>query len=126
MTVTVTPPSLTTPWDRAVLALRLLQIDPIGLGGIWVKARSGPVRDQYMAGLMTLPQPIHRLHPNMTDEQLFGGMDLSATLDSGQIVRTHGLVQRTGTWVLTMAERCPAGGVPSNTLANRPAKPAGH
>lgn len=91
-------------WHRATLALHLLAIDP-GLGGIAVRARSGPVRDVLMAQIKTLPQPQHRLHPGISDEALFGGLDLSATLAKGAIVLEQGLLSTPGTLILTMAER---------------------
>ena len=70
-------------WTRATLTLQLLQIDP-RLGGICVRARSGPVRDH----LVKLFDPkARRLHPTISDEALFGGLDLSATLASGQLVQ---------------------------------------
>lgn len=91
-------------WHRAVLALQLLAIDP-GLGGIAVRARSGPVRDSFSALLAWLPGVQHRIHPAVSDEALFGGLDLSATLATGAFVQEQGLLSRPGTLVLTMAER---------------------
>ena len=88
-------------WIRATLALQLLQLDP-GLGGICVRARSGPVRDC----LTKLFDPeARRLHPTISDEALFGGLDLSATLASGRLVQEKGLLATPGTLVLVMAER---------------------
>ena len=92
-------------WTRATLALQLLQLDP-GLGGICVRARSGPVRDR----LTNLFDPkARRLHPTISDEALFGGLDLSATLASGQLVQEKGLLAIPGTLVLAMAERAGTG-----------------
>ncbi|MDP5361748.1 MAG: magnesium chelatase subunit D, partial [Paracoccaceae bacterium] len=51
------------------------------------------------------PQPQHRLHPAISDEALFGGLDLSATLASGEIVQEQGLLSVPGTLILAMAER---------------------
>ncbi|MEL6702292.1 MAG: magnesium chelatase ATPase subunit D, partial [Pseudomonadota bacterium] len=56
-------------WGNAQLALHLLSIDPAGLGGIWLRARSGPVRDRWMAALDTLPAPHAKLHPTISDDQ---------------------------------------------------------
>lgn len=91
-------------WTHATLALQLLAIDP-GLGGIAIRARSGPVRDRLMEHTKILPQPIKRLHPSISDEALFGGLDLSATLQKGQLVQEKGLLSHPGTLILTMAER---------------------
>ncbi|MBU2360452.1 MAG: magnesium chelatase subunit D [Alphaproteobacteria bacterium] len=87
-------------WDNALLALRLLAIDP-GLGGICIRARSGPVRDA-----LPLPQAV-RLHPAMGDDTLHGGLDLTATLATGALVQRGGVLDRPGPLLLAMAERCP-------------------
>ena len=93
-------------WDRATLAISLLAVDPVGLGGIVVRARSGPVRDAFMECLGVLPQPLTKLHPAMDDDALFGGIDLTETLTLGKLVLREGLIARSGTAMLTMAERC--------------------
>jgi magnesium chelatase subunit D len=98
---------LSAPFTRATTALALLAIDPGGLGGIGVRARSGPVRDALIAMFATLPLPLIRLHPAMTDEALFGGLDLSATLAKGHLVLEQGLLRDPSALLLAMAERCP-------------------
>ncbi len=91
---------LAEAWDNARLALRLLAVDP-GLGGLHIRARSGPVR-----AALPLPKGV-RLHPGCTDAALFGGLDVTATLAGGRLVQQTGLLDRTGPLILTMAERCP-------------------
>ena len=98
-----------TPWARTTLALRLLAADPGGLGGVWVRARSGPVRERLVAGLGALPLPVRKIHPGIADEQLYGGVDLSATLGAGKVVWQDGLLARPRALVLPMAERCAPG-----------------
>jgi magnesium chelatase subunit D len=88
------------------LALAVLALDPEGLGGLWLRARHGPAREAVLAAL---PFPSRKLHPNLTDEALFGGVDLAATLATGRPVRQAGLLDTPGALILTMAERCPAG-----------------
>lgn len=90
-------------------ALACLAIDPAGLKGLWLRARAGPVRDRVTRALATLPLPQRRLHPTVTDDTLFGGLDLAATLATGQPVMQPGLLAQPSTLILTMAERCPAG-----------------
>ncbi len=90
-------------WTQATLALQLLAIDP-GLGGITIRARSGPVRDKLLS---QIDPNTKRIHPAITDETLFGGLDLSATLTRGHLVQEQGLLARPGAMVLTMAERAP-------------------
>ena len=94
-----------TPWVRALTALRLLEIDPAGLGGIALQARSSPVRDAFLA---RLPRDMPRLHPAMTREALTGGIDVAASLSGGTLVRQKGLLERPGArLLLSMAERVP-------------------
>ena len=59
--------------------------------------------------LRALPLPPRRLHPTITDETLFGGLDLTATLSAGRPVRMAGLLDAPAALILTMAERCPPG-----------------
>ena len=84
-------------------------MDPEGLRGLWLRARSGPVRDRYVALLDALPLPRRKIHPTVSDDQLFGGVDLSATLSSGHLVRSRGLLAEPSALLLAMAERCPPG-----------------
>ncbi|MGY6409417.1 MAG: magnesium chelatase subunit D [Alkalilacustris sp.] len=101
------PPAV--QWARLGGALALLAIDPGGLGGLWLRARSGPVREAAVAALPVLPLPLRRLHCGIGDEQLFGGVDLASTLAEGRVVHRAGLLADAATLVLPMAERCPTG-----------------
>ncbi len=94
-------------WGQAATAAALLAIDPAGLQGLWLRARVGPARDRLVAALLpVLDRPIARLPLTITDDQLFGGVDLSATLAAGKVVRSRGLVGHDPlALVLPMAER---------------------
>ena len=94
-----------TPWQRAELALAVLAVDPAGVKGLWLRARSSAVRDRVT---QALPQA-RRIHPGVDDTALFGGVDLAATLAAGSLVATAGLLASTDPVILTMAERCPLG-----------------
>lgn len=96
-------------WERAALALRLLAVDPAGLGGVHLRARAGPVRAVWLDALATLPLPLRRIHPGIEDAQLLGGLDLTATLAAGRPVASQGLLAAPAALVLTMAERTPPG-----------------
>jgi magnesium chelatase subunit D len=91
-------------WADALLALRLLARDP-GLGGLVLRARAGPVRDVYLRLAERLLGPCLRIGPSVTDQALFGGLDLSATLAKGQLVQEQGLLERPEALMLTSAER---------------------
>lgn len=94
-----------TPQGRAALALTLLAIDPQGLGGLHLRGRAGGARDGITGLLNVLPSPRHRLPPDASDDQLFGALDLAATLAGDRIVHAQGVLARAGTLVLPMAER---------------------
>ncbi len=96
--------SLVDPWTQAILALRLLAIDP-ALGGITIRARAGPVRDAIVAELAVLRRNLVKLHPSMTDDVLLGGIDLSSTLSAGRVIKKQGLLLGKAPLLLTMAER---------------------
>ncbi|PWR03092.1 magnesium chelatase ATPase subunit D [Meridianimarinicoccus roseus] len=93
-------------WARACLAMTLLAVDPGGLRGLHLRARSGPVRDAALARLADVPLPRRRVHPAIGDDALFGGLDLAATLAAGRVVRRPGLLAAPAAIVLAMAERC--------------------
>jgi len=97
------------PWQRALLALQLLHVDLVGLGGLWLRARPGPARDAFAAQLHSLPMAQKRIHPGIGDTELYGGLDLSATLGAGKLVTRAGILAHPAILTLTMAERCPAG-----------------
>ena len=94
---------------RAKTALALLAVDPAGLGGLWLRARASPVRDVWAAGLAAVPLPHRRLHPEIGDEALFGGLDLVATLQAGSPVVSAGIFANPALLILAMAERCGGG-----------------
>lgn len=95
-----------TPWGRAITALRLCQIDPDGLGGIALHARSGRVRDAFLA---QVPRNARRLHPAMPQDTLTGGIDVAGSLAEGTLVRHRGLLDaKNCCFLLTMAERTPS------------------
>lgn len=94
-----------TPWQRVQTALAVLAVDAAGVKGLWLRARAGAVRDRVTQALPTA----RRIHPNIDDSALFGGVDLAATLAAGQLVRSKGLLSDPSPVILTMAERCPPG-----------------
>ena len=94
-------------WDDALWALTALHIDPVGLRGIWLRAPHGPVRDEWLSMLHHLRPGVRRLPNNIDSERLLGGLDLSATLNSGRPVTQAGLLAQSDQSLLLapMAER---------------------
>ncbi|MBY4894218.1 magnesium chelatase subunit D [Rhodobacteraceae bacterium N5(2021)] len=98
-------------WQGINLAVACLALDPAAMGGFWIRARVGPVRDRLEKGLKTALQglSVRRIAPTMPDEALFGGIDLAATLDTGVLTQTKGLLTDAGVLFLPMAERVESG-----------------
>ncbi|WP_299786662.1 magnesium chelatase subunit D [uncultured Marivita sp.] len=91
------------------LALTLLAVDPVGLGGLHLRARAGPVRDMFCAPIKTIFPKARRFAPSVSDLQLFGGVDIGETLTRGEIIRAKGILDAATPMVFTMAERCEPG-----------------
>lgn len=96
----------------AELAVLLLAKDRHGLGGIVLKARAGPARDNWLRALTAAfppGTPIRRMPVGIPDERLLGGLDLAATLSAGRPLRSAGLLAEAdgGVIVVPMAERLP-------------------
>jgi magnesium chelatase subunit D len=101
-------------WADAVQAAAFFAADPVGLGGIAVRAGAGPVRDRFMIVLNEfLPPgtPIRHVPLHTLDDRLLGGIDLAATLRAGRPIARVGLLAEAdgGVLVLAMAERIDAG-----------------
>ena len=97
-------------WNDALTALQLLQIDPHGFGGVWLRAPFGPVRDQWLRQLTTTEMNTVKLPGSIDLERLLGGIDLSLTLQTGQLHLQSGLLAQAhqGLVCISMAERFPA------------------
>ncbi|MBU3723517.1 MAG: hypothetical protein FGM19_11520, partial [Limnohabitans sp.] len=97
-------------WNDAITSLQLLQIDPHGFGGIWLKAPFGPVRERWLQALQKSSVKTVKLPGNIDLERLLGGIDLSTTLQTGQLHMQNGLLQQAhqGAVCISMAERFPS------------------
>ncbi|GIT91367.1 magnesium-chelatase 60 kDa subunit [Jannaschia pagri] len=96
-------------WAQAVRTARCLALDPTGLGGLHLRARAGDARTAFLALLTDRLPAAARLHPDMGDDALFGGLDLAETLAHGRPVQRAGLIDRHKLLVLPMAERTTPG-----------------
>ncbi len=98
----------------AVFAAALLAIDPAGLGGIAIRAWSGPRRDGFLQNTRNLfpaGAPCKKMPAGIGDDRLQGGIDVAATLAAGKPVFCTGLLTEVenGVLLLAMAERLSAG-----------------
>jgi magnesium chelatase subunit D len=103
-------PAPRKPTRDAGLAACLFAIDPVGLGGMVIRSRIGPARDDFLArcrSLLPAAMPMRRLPTHITDDRLLGGLDLAATLRSGSRIAATGLLAEAdgGIVVIPMAER---------------------
>ncbi|MBU6373592.1 MAG: magnesium chelatase ATPase subunit D, partial [Alphaproteobacteria bacterium] len=99
-------------WADAVAAATLLGVDPVGLGGAIVRGRPGGPRDIWLAAATrAIGGPSRRMPAGIEDDRLLGGLDLTATLNSGRPVAQSGLLAEVdgGALVAAMAERLDAG-----------------
>lgn len=96
-------------WNDAITSLQLLQIDPHGFGGVWLKAPFGPVRERWLQALQNSSVKTIKLPGHIDLERLLGGIDLSTTLQTGRLHMQHGLLQQAhqGAVCISMAERFP-------------------
>ena len=97
-------------WQDASLAAALLAVDPVGCGGIVLRARPGPARTAWLALFAALNSgkaPPMRVPTGIDDDRLLGGLDLGATLAAGRPVTTPGLLREAHGrgLILPMAER---------------------
>jgi len=100
-------------WSDALLGAGLFAIDPVGLGGVSLRALPGPARDRWLervAALLPRSTKLRRVPLHVEDGRLLGGLDLAATLRAGRPVVERGILAESdgGVVVLAMAERLPA------------------
>ncbi len=98
----MTRPPAATRIERALAALA---IDPAGLKGMVLRSRISPVRLAFETALQHMPGTSRRIHPQISDTQLFGGLNISASLAEGRPVRDPGLSETPGLFAMAMAER---------------------
>ncbi len=98
-----------TVWRDALTAAKLFAIDPLGLGGIRVRAAAGPVRDAWLEACRGfLPdKTFMRMPAQISEGRLVGELDLAGTLKNGRPVHQPGLISAAddGVLIATMAER---------------------
>jgi magnesium chelatase subunit D len=100
-------------WTTACIVARLFACDPFGTG-IHLRASAGPVRDRFVGmlrAMMPVEAPWRRCPASIADDRLLGGLDLGATLATGQALVARGLLAEAdgGIVVIGSAERLTAG-----------------
>ena len=98
------------PFADAMLAARLLAVDPAGLGGICLRAGAGDGGERVIAELRArLPAgtPVRTMPSHIDDERLLGGIDVAASLTAGRRILSSGLLAEAagGVIVIPSAER---------------------
>ncbi|MEM9045430.1 MAG: magnesium chelatase subunit D [Pseudomonadota bacterium] len=96
-------------WSDACLAASIFALDPGRVGGLWVIARAGPVRQRFLDEVGSLLGRLPRVAPSIPTERLTGGIDLAATLANGRAVYDQGLIAQGGSLLAPMAERISPG-----------------
>lgn len=97
-------------WQDAITGAAILAVAPESLGGVVVKAFPGPVRDSWLESLhgwIGESRPWVKLPLHVSESRLLGGLDLVATLHSGEPVFSRGLLAESdgGLLIMSMAER---------------------
>jgi magnesium chelatase subunit D len=97
-------------WQDAQFALAALQVDPVRLGGIWLRAGHGPTRDVWLKLLQQFQIKLLKIPGKVDEDRLLGGIDLAQTLQNSRLVQQPGLLAQAhlGVVVLPMAERLQA------------------
>lgn len=96
-------------WALALAAIPLVADAP-ALGGIWMRAPPGPVRDIWCEALAR-HKTVRRLPSSADADALDGGLDLAATLAAGRPVMRSGVLAELadGILLVPMAERLSRG-----------------
>ncbi len=100
------------PDGDAALSTLVFAVDPAGCGGIVLRGRPGPARDQWLRvtrRLLPTDSPWRKIPLNVSDDRLLGGLDFAATVSSKKPVFASGLLEAAngGALLLSMAERVP-------------------
>ncbi|MCU0636388.1 MAG: magnesium chelatase subunit D [Gemmatimonadaceae bacterium] len=113
-----TPTQRLAESERLSLAVQLIAVDPMGLGGLVLRGADARVVQQLVAQVAALlatddddDVPVRRVPLGVSDDRLLGGIDLAGTLAAGRVVRERGVLAAAdgGVVVLPSAERATAG-----------------
>ncbi len=101
------PPRADALWSDALTAVQLLSQPAHRLGGIWLRAPHGPVREAWLQALGAQAPKLVRAPGSVDTPRWLGGLDLAATLQTGRLEEQPGLLRQAdgGLLCLPMAER---------------------
>ena len=86
----------------------LLSVKPFGLGGLVLKARHSPTRDKVIKIIEgnISEYDLKRIHPNVSELHLDGGLDFASSLEKGKAVYSKGIFDGAAKFIkLVMGER---------------------
>ncbi|MGV8938364.1 MAG: VWA domain-containing protein [Allorhizobium sp.] len=101
-------------WRDALVAADVLAIGGADIGGLWLTARAGGIRDRFLdhlRALMPAPAKLLRLAPGASAASLCGRLDIAQTTNKGRIVWENGILAAVdgGILIIPMAERLEPG-----------------
>lgn len=82
-------------WLSAVLAAKVLAVDPAGIGGVWISGPRTGAAQVWLDAVQSFLEgfaPVKRLPLSVSDGRLYGGLDLAATLAAGRPVAERGVL----------------------------------
>ena len=94
--------------SRLINGISLLAVDHKNLRGLIIKGRSSPMRQDIFRSIAKLfnNYKFQKIHPQVLDSELFGGLDFARTFETGRPVRTCGYLNQNNSLILlSMAER---------------------
>ena len=97
--------------SRLINGLSLLAVDHKNLRGLVIKGRPSPMRQQIFLSIAKLfkKHKFQKIHPQVFDNELFGGLDFARTFETGRPVHTCGFLKQSNSLILlSMAERLDA------------------
>lgn len=95
-------------WRDALTAAQVMAVGGADIGGLWLTARAGGIRDLYLDHVRTImPGPFVRLPPGASAGTLCGRLDIAETTARERIVWAPGMLAAAdgGVLVIPMAER---------------------
>ncbi|SMC54116.1 protoporphyrin IX magnesium-chelatase [Rhizobium sp. RU36D] len=121
-------------WRDALTAAQVMAVGGADIGGLWLTARAGGIRDLFLDHARALlPGPFLRLPPGASAATLCGRLDIAQTTASERLVWQPGLLASAhgGVLVIPMAERLEPSAAAiiadvMDTRSSRSARPGNH